>query len=102
MGGSLIKKGGQNMIEPAFFSKPILVGPHTFNFRDIVSLFMKEKAIWVVKDETSFEKAVSSILKDPSLGKALGKRARLIAESNKGTTAVAVKAIDEILTTRCV
>src|SRR3989338_362590 len=41
VGGSLIKKGGHNILEPAVFAKPILLGPWTFNFRDITSLFLK-------------------------------------------------------------
>lgn len=34
VGGSLLKFGGQNLIEAASMGKPILIGPHTFNFAD--------------------------------------------------------------------
>jgi 3-deoxy-D-manno-octulosonic-acid transferase len=33
VGGSLVPQGGQNLLEPAFLSKPILFGPSTENFR---------------------------------------------------------------------
>jgi len=41
IGKSLTKRGGQNVIEPAFFGKPTIVGPYTENFRDVISLFLK-------------------------------------------------------------
>ena len=39
VGGSLVPRGGHNIIEPAQHGVPILVGNHTENFRDIVGLF---------------------------------------------------------------
>ena len=35
MGGTLVDSGGHNILEPAMFGKPIVVGPHMENFRDI-------------------------------------------------------------------
>ncbi len=34
VGGSLLPLGGQNLIEPLSLQKPVLIGPHTFNFAD--------------------------------------------------------------------
>jgi 3-deoxy-D-manno-octulosonic-acid transferase len=39
VGGSLVPIGGHNILEPAQYGAAILVGPHTFNFREIVSIF---------------------------------------------------------------
>ncbi|MGA9828500.1 MAG: lipid IV(A) 3-deoxy-D-manno-octulosonic acid transferase, partial [Rhodanobacteraceae bacterium] len=35
VGGSLVPVGGHNLLEPAALMKPVLVGPHTFNFAEI-------------------------------------------------------------------
>ena len=44
VGGSLVPRGGHNIIEPAAFAKPIIVGKHTGNFRQIVSDFARRPA----------------------------------------------------------
>lgn len=96
IGGSLIKKGGQNMIEAAAFAKPILFGPHTFNFRDIASAFLKEEAAIMVKDRKGLEKAVGLLLEDPALCSRLGQKARRLVEENKGASAATLNAIREV------
>ena len=45
VGGSLVPRGGHNIIEPALYAKPIIVGPHTENFRQIVSDFSRADAL---------------------------------------------------------
>ncbi|MDR3763389.1 MAG: 3-deoxy-D-manno-octulosonic acid transferase [Acidobacteriota bacterium] len=45
VGGSLVPRGGHNILEPAFFSRAILTGPHTENFRDILRCFEEGGAV---------------------------------------------------------
>src|SRR5256885_2050119 len=40
VGGSVVPRGGHNILEPAQFGKPILIGPHYENFREIVRTFL--------------------------------------------------------------
>jgi 3-deoxy-D-manno-octulosonic-acid transferase len=47
VGGSLVQRGGHNIIEPAQYGVAIVVGKHTENFRDIVSLFRSRDAVRV-------------------------------------------------------
>src|SRR6202030_1555289 len=49
VGGSLVPRGGHNIIEPAQHGVAIMVGTHTENFRDIVSLFESEDAVRVLR-----------------------------------------------------
>src|SRR5947208_11868062 len=49
VGGSLVRRGGHNILEPAHFGVPIVVGPHTENFRDIISIFQQAEALRVVR-----------------------------------------------------
>ena len=47
VGGSLITRGGHNMLEPARYNCPIIVGPHTENFDDIMQLLQQSNAIQI-------------------------------------------------------
>ena len=48
VGGSLVAKGGHNVLEAAQFGIPIMVGPSTENFRDIITVFQRADALCVV------------------------------------------------------
>ena len=54
LGGSLIKHGGQNPIEPARLSSTIIHGPHIQNFKEVYKLFYQKKISYEVKDINSF------------------------------------------------
>ncbi|MBR4927583.1 MAG: 3-deoxy-D-manno-octulosonic acid transferase, partial [Alphaproteobacteria bacterium] len=49
VGGSLIPFGGQNMLEPMRLGRVVIVGPHTFNFREIVKEACSDGALIQVK-----------------------------------------------------
>lgn len=97
MGGSLMRKGGQNILEPAVFSKPILFGPHMFNFNDIAQAFLRDDAACMVKNEGELFKSLDYLLKNSQRRQELGDHARLLIEKNKGATERNLKAIDNIL-----
>ncbi|MFA5145394.1 MAG: 3-deoxy-D-manno-octulosonic acid transferase [Candidatus Omnitrophota bacterium] len=86
VGGSLIKKGGHNILEPASLSKPILFGPHMFNFRDIADLFLNNRAAIAVRDKAGLEESMAGLLNDPLRAAELGKRARQLITQNRGAT----------------
>jgi 3-deoxy-D-manno-octulosonic-acid transferase len=48
VGGSLVPRGGHNILEPALYGVPIVTGNHYENFRDIVNFFLSRKAVRVV------------------------------------------------------
>jgi len=95
VGGSLIKRGGQNMIEPAIFAKPLLLGPYTYNFRDIVEMFLKNNAAIVVKDTQTLTESLRALLSDAVLRDILGRNARRAAQSSRGATARILQSIED-------
>jgi 3-deoxy-D-manno-octulosonic-acid transferase len=86
VGGSLIKKGGQNLLEPAAFAKPVLFGPYMFNFRDIARIFIENKACVLVRDREELLDGVKGLLRNPSKMTELGARARQLILQNQGAT----------------
>ena len=84
MGKSFRVGGGQNIIEPAFFAKSVIVGPLMENFRDVLARFKEDGAIVQVKDEREFHDAVLALARDEGRRTAMGKKAAAVVGRNKG------------------
>ena len=86
VGGSLIRHGGQNPIEPAYFAKPVLFGPHMFNFKYIAGVLLKYKPVMQVFSGEDLYEKFRLLLADPALRSTLGERARKVVNDNRGAT----------------
>lgn len=84
MGGSLVPTGGQNVIEPAFFGKPIIFGPSMTNFREIAEIFKARKAAVQVRSPRELEKQMHCLLPDETERALLGRNALQVLEDNRG------------------
>ena len=89
MGGTLADRGGHNILEPAFFGKPIITGPHLENFREIAADFREHQAVITIESGDELAPAVLAAAKD----REIGERARSRAEARRGATAHAVQVI---------
>ena len=97
IGGSLIKKGGHNILEPALFGRPILFGPHMFNFRDMSELFIKRSAARTIENSHDFFEQVRSLLNNFFELETMGKNARQLVLENQGAAARSVELICEYI-----
>lgn len=86
IGGSFIRKGGQNLLEPASCAKPILCGPYMFNFRDIVDAFLERNACIQVRNQDELAEAIKDLLHNPYKIQELGNRASELVIQNQGAT----------------
>jgi 3-deoxy-D-manno-octulosonic-acid transferase len=86
VGGSLVPRGGHNIIEPAQHGVATVVGNHTENFRDMVKLFQSRDAVRVV-GPAELPLVFLELLAGPAERKALGRRAAETMRSQIGTTA---------------
>lgn len=103
VGGSLAPKGGHNILEPALYAKPIIVGPHMENFREITQEFLRREALVQLSGVTEQElvdqlrTTFSRLLKDQAFAQQLGQNARQAIEANRGATEHTVEAIAALL-----
>src|SRR5206468_1427610 len=67
VGGSLVPLGGHNVLEPALRRKPVLMGPHTDNFREAAGLLTASGGALVVHDAASLGFELRRLLADPGL-----------------------------------
>jgi len=87
VGGSLVPTGGHNILEPAYWGKPILFGPHMHNFRDVARLFLQSNAALQVPDAATLATTVLQLLDDSSERRRLGEAARRLLEEQRGACA---------------
>ncbi len=96
VGGSLVPLGGHNILEPAQFGVAVLTGPHTFNFREIVNIFVAGGGLGVV-DAKQLGPEMARLLRDPAARKQLGGTARKLFMENTGATEKILAALRVLL-----
>ena len=86
IGGSLEKLGGQNLIEPCAVEKPVLIGPHTFNFEAITEDAIKIGAAIRIQSAQELFEQTNLLLADSKRLQQMGQTARKFAEKQHGAT----------------
>ena len=97
VGGSLVDRGGHNILEPAVFGKPILFGPYMQNFKEIADAFLSNGAAVRVESDRELEEAIVMLLADPVRRARLGAAARALVEANRGAKDKTLAVIGELL-----
>jgi 3-deoxy-D-manno-octulosonic-acid transferase len=95
MGGSFISHGGQNPLEPAYWAKPIVCGPHMENFPFIAEFYRRGGAAEV--DALELAAHLHALLSSPEKRTAMGNNARALCEENAGASGRTLDVIEEFL-----
>jgi 3-deoxy-D-manno-octulosonic-acid transferase len=86
IGGSLLPYGGQNLIEACAVGKPVLIGPHTYNFADAAARAVEAGAAQRVADAAECARAAARLLTDPAAAGRMGEAGRAFAAAHRGAT----------------
>lgn len=86
VGGSLIPHGGQNILEPAAYGRPILHGPHMGNFAEMRDRFREADAALQVADGPALAEGLQVLLDDAARAERMGQAGRAIVEAQRGAT----------------
>ena len=97
VGGSLLPLGGQNLIEPAALGKPVLIGPHTFNFALVTEQAIAAGGAALVADADALMAQASALLQDPARLSSMGQKALAFASQHRGATPRTLAAIQALL-----
>ncbi len=84
IGGSLLPYGGQNLIEAASLGKPVLFGPHTYNFEEACNLALEGGAAVRVENASELAVEVAKLLENPEKMGKMGEAGMAFAEKNRG------------------
>ena len=98
IGGSLLPYGGHNILEPAYWGKPVIFGPYMDNF-PIASEFLAKSAAFQVNDSDDIAARVIVLLEDDDKAEAIGNKAKEIVDANAGAANKAIDLIRSLLGT---
>lgn len=87
VGGSLLPLGGQNLIEAASAGRPVLVGPHTFNFAEATRLAVEAGAAVRVNDAADLLGNALRLLNDAPARARMGEAGLAFAARHRGAAA---------------
>ncbi len=97
IGGSFNKTGGHNPLEATIYSKPTVSGPSIKNFRDIYAILEREKASFVVKNESEFYLILEKLFTDDEFYKEISKNCENCFSNQQGAVEFVIKKLKEIL-----
>lgn len=86
IGGSLEKLGGQNLIEACALGKPVLIGPHTFNFEAITKDAIEAGAAIRIKTASEMIAKANNLFSQGPLRTKMGEKAHTFAQNQHGAT----------------
>lgn len=96
VGGSFVPIGGHNILEPAYFAKPIIVGPHMEENRETLFNFLESRALIQV-DADQLAEVVVDFANDSSLRESYGAAAQKTMTQNQGAIEVVMAKLNELL-----
>jgi 3-deoxy-D-manno-octulosonic-acid transferase len=99
VGGSLVPRGGHNILEPALYGVPVVTGNHYENFRDIVNYFRHRNAVRVV-GLAELPLVFMELIESREAREMLGRNALAALESQRGATARTVDALVRLMSER--
>ncbi|MFC6300694.1 3-deoxy-D-manno-octulosonic acid transferase [Pseudomonas sp. CCM 7893] len=84
VGGSLVPTGGHNLLEPAALAKPVLAGPHLFNFLEIAAMMREVGALQEVDDADGLAVAVQRLFELPQDAQKMAEAGLKVMRANQG------------------
>lgn len=97
VGGSLVERGGHNPLEAAAHAVPVLMGPHTFNFKDICARLAQADGLITVTDVDSLTKEITSLLTDEDYRNFYGRHAVEVLHQNQGALQLLLQLLEPYL-----
>lgn len=95
IGGSLVRHGGQNLLEPCAVGVPVVFGPHMFHFEEISAMALERGAARQIRDVDELVDAVSLYFDQPALRAVAGAAARSLMRDNHGALERTLKHMGE-------
>ena len=97
VGGSLVANGGHNLLEPAALGKPVLSGPHLFNFLEIAAQLREAGALNEVENAGQLADKVATLLNEPSEIQRMSQAGLSVLKANQGALQRLLEGLQRLL-----
>tara|TARA_B110000008_G_scaffold84848_2_gene86636 strand:- start:1890 stop:3179 length:1290 start_codon:yes stop_codon:yes gene_type:complete len=97
VGGSMVPVGGHNILEPASLGLPIITGKHMFSQRDMVNLFIKNRAVDIVNNENELANKVILYIQNTQNRHKQSIKVKKVVSHRQGALDSLMARIDELL-----
>ena len=97
VGKSLVPLGGHNMLEPAGMGRPVVFGPHTFNFAKEAKLLLDRQAAICVNDAAALTDSLRGLFRSPQKAADMGRRAQKVVVESAGAAKRSVALVLDVL-----
>jgi 3-deoxy-D-manno-octulosonic-acid transferase len=97
LGGSLIRHGGQNPLEPAQLGTAVLTGPYTHNFEETFRVLLAAQGEGLVHSADELSTLACRLIDDPQLARRLGERAKMAAAGLAGALKKSIDVAEALL-----
>lgn len=97
VGGSLVKVGGHNLVEPAAMKKPVIFSRYMFNFKEISEALLSAGGGIMVKDKAELYAQIDNLLSDQELARRMGEKAFSVIEMNSGAAQKTIDAVSRFI-----
>lgn len=97
VGGSLVANGGHNLLEPAALGKPVLSGPHLFNFMEIAAQLREAGALSEVENAMQLADKVAALLNEPSEMLRMSQAGLSVLKANQGALERLLEGLQRLL-----
>jgi len=97
IGGSLVPTGGHNLLEASAVGKPVVFGPHMFNFQEIGQMALERGAGAQIQSPDRLAPAVSDFLGNANRRDSAGEAGRKMVEENRGALAANMRLIEQLI-----
>lgn len=94
VGGSLLPFGGQNLIEPMRMAKAVIIGEHTFNFKEVSSLAVAQGAAKRVGSSDELANIIQTLIANSALQAEMGAEGLALCQSSQGATKQTIQLIE--------
>jgi 3-deoxy-D-manno-octulosonic-acid transferase len=97
IGGSLVPTGGHNLLEASALGKPVVFGPHMFNFQEISQMTLERGAGVQIQAPSELAPAISDFLGNANRRDSAGEAGRRMVEENRGALAANMRILEQLL-----
>ena len=97
VGGSLVKVGGHNLLEPAAVKKPVIFSRYMFNFKEISEALIQAGGGLMVKDKDELYTKLDNLLADERFSSEMGEKAFKVIAANSGATTRTIDAVHRLI-----